>query len=44
MKQETKELINWIKKQINLAKENCIDFAWNGKHEYYNADCKLLTV
>lgn len=38
MKQETKELINWIKKQINLAKENCIDIAWNGKHEYYNAD------
>ena len=38
MKQETKELIDWIKKQINIAKENCIDVAWNGKHEYYNAD------
>lgn len=38
MKQETKELINWIKKQINLAKENCIDVAWNGKHKYYNTD------
>jgi hypothetical protein len=38
MKQETKEIIDWIKKQINLAKENCIDIAWNGKHEYYNAD------
>ena len=38
MKKETKELIDWIKKQINLAKENCIDVAWNGKHEYYNAD------
>ena len=38
MKQKTKELIDWIKKQINLAKENCIDGAWNGKHEYYNAD------
>ena len=38
MKQESKEITNWIKKQINLAKENCIDVAWNGKHEYYNAD------
>lgn len=38
MKQESKEIVNWIKKQINLAKENCIDVAWNGKHEYYNAD------
>lgn len=38
MKQETKELIDWIKKQINLAKENCIDVVWNGKHECYNAD------
>ena len=38
MKQETKELINWIKKQINLAKECCIDVAWNGEHEYYNTD------
>ena len=38
MKEETKELIIWIKKQINLAKQNCIDVAWNGKHEYYNAD------
>ena len=38
MKQESKEIINWIKKQINLAKECCIDVVWNGKHEYYNAD------
>ena len=38
MKQETKEIVDWIKKQINLAKENCIDIVWNGKHEYYNAD------
>lgn len=38
MKRETKELIDWIKKQINLTKENCIDVTWNGKHEYYNAD------
>ena len=38
MKRETKKLIDWIKKQINLAKECCIDIAWNGKHEYYNAD------
>lgn len=38
MKKETKELIDWIKKQINIVKENCIDVVWNGKHEYYNAD------
>lgn len=38
MKQETKELIDWIKKQINIAKTNNIDPAWNGKHEAYNAD------
>lgn len=38
MKKETKEIVDWIKKQINLAKENCIDVAWNGKYEYYNAD------
>ena len=38
MKQETKELIDWIKKQINLAKECCIDSAWNGQHKWYNAD------
>ena len=34
MKQESKELIDWIKKQINLTKECCVDVAWNGKHEY----------
>ena len=38
MKQETKELVNWIKKQINIAKTNNIDPAWNGQHEAYNAD------
>lgn len=38
MKQETKELIDWIKKQINIAKTNNIDPAWNGKHETYNAN------
>ena len=38
MKQETKELINWIKKQINLVKECCIDSAWNGQHKQYNTD------
>ena len=38
MKQETKELIDWIKKQLNIAKTNNIDPAWNGKHEAYNAD------
>lgn len=40
MKQETKEIVDWIKKQINLAKENCIDVAWNGNYEYYNTDYK----
>lgn len=40
MKQETKEIVDWIKKQINLAKENCINVTWNGNHEYYNADYK----
>jgi hypothetical protein len=38
MKQETKELVDWIKKQINIAKTNNIDPAWNGRHEAYNAD------
>lgn len=33
-----KELIDWIKKQINIAKTNNIDPAWNGKHEAYNTD------
>ena len=40
MKQETKELIDWIKKQINLAKDCCINLAWEGKHEQYNKDHK----
>lgn len=38
MKQETKELIDWIKKQINIAKTNNIDPAWNGNHKAYDAD------
>lgn len=38
MKQETKDLIIWIKKQINIAKTDHIDAAWNGKHKQYNAD------
>lgn len=38
MKQETKELVDWIKKQINIAKTNNIDTAWNGQHEAYNDD------
>ena len=38
MKEETKELIIWIKKQINLTKRGCIDVAWNGQHKWYNAD------
>lgn len=40
MKQETKELVDWIKKQINIAKTNNIDPAWNGQHEAYNDDYK----
>lgn len=38
MKQETKELVDWIKKQINIAKTDHIDKAWNGQHEWYNKD------
>lgn len=38
MKEETKKLIDWIKKQINIAKTDHINKAWNGKHETYNAD------
>lgn len=40
MKKETKELIDWIKKQINISKTDHIDKAWNGEHEAYNADYK----
>ena len=38
MKQETKELIVWIKKQINIARTDHIDKAWSGQHEQYNKD------
>ena len=38
MKQETKELVDWIKKQINIAKINNIAPAWNGQHKAYNDD------
>lgn len=38
MKEETKELVDWIKKQINISKTDHIDKAWNGEHEAYNAD------
>jgi len=38
MKQETKELIDWIVKQINLAKENCIDPAHKDGYPEYEAD------
>lgn len=38
MKQETKDFIIWIKKQINLAKENCIDPAHKDGYPEYEAD------
>ena len=38
MKQETKKTIDWIKKQINLAKENCIDPAHKDGYPEYEAD------
>ena len=38
MKQETKQTIDWIKKQINLAKENCIDSCHKDGYPEYEAD------
>ncbi len=38
MKQETKDLIIWIKKQINLAKENCIIPCHKDGYSEYEAD------
>ena len=38
MKQETKDLIVWIKKQINLAKENLIKPAHKDGYPEYEAD------
>ncbi len=38
MKQETKQTIDWIKKQINLAKENCINPAHKDGYTEYEAD------
>ena len=38
MKKETKDLIIWIKKQINLAKENCIDPCHKDGYPEYEAD------
>lgn len=38
MKEETKNLIVWIKKQINLAKENCIEPAHKDCYPEYEAD------
>lgn len=32
------QIITWIKKQINIAKTDHIDKAWNGTHQWYNAD------
>ncbi|MBQ3641939.1 hypothetical protein II906_08470 [bacterium] len=38
MKQETKQTIEWIKKQINLAKENCINPAHKDGYPEYEDD------
>ena len=38
MKQVTKDLIIWIKKQINLAKDNCIDPCHKDGYPEYEAD------
>lgn len=38
MKQETKQTIDWIKKQINLAKENCINPAHKDGYPEYEDD------
>lgn len=38
MKQETKQTIDWIKKQINLAKENCIVPCHKDGYPEYEAD------
>lgn len=38
MKKETEELIDWIKKQMSLAKDCCIRPAWGENHETYNKD------
>lgn len=38
MKKETKQTIDWIKKQINLAKENCIDSCHKDGYPEYEAD------
>ena len=40
MKQETKQTIDWIKKQINLAKENCIDPCHKDGYPEYEGDYK----
>ena len=38
MKQETKQTIDWIKKQINLAKETCINPCHKDGYPEYEAD------
>lgn len=38
MKEESKDLIIWIKKQINLAKEFCIDPCHKNGYPPYEAD------
>ena len=38
MKQETKQTIDWIKKQINLTKEYCIDPCHKDGYPEYEAD------
>ena len=38
MKKETKELVDWIKKQINLAKECCIKPCHENGYKEYDED------
>ena len=38
MKQETKQTIDWIKKQINLTKETCIDSCHKDGYPGYETD------
>ncbi|MBO7695674.1 MAG: hypothetical protein J6W16_06760 [Methanobrevibacter sp.] len=40
MKQEPRQTIDWIKKQINLTKENCIDSCHKNGYPEYEADYK----
>ena len=35
MTEDARQIILWIKKQINIAKTDHIDKAWNENHKYY---------